>query len=219
MHRWCCSPGCRERAATRWGKYCPKHSAKKRRHGDSEQKGITKYDLKPYLGLVKERRAKHPEKKAWVSMEERWKAQVDVCVSIANDNGPMNKYKRIAAREVVKVGHNTEHKTVVDTVLAMYLMQELEPRRFRTDLAFWTQLVRRVRGLTRLNSGVWIDPKTHKAKTAAKELSPRAAEAMVFYIKEALGVCGVWIADFERKEEERKRQDALNFYAELRELA
>ncbi|GJD92982.1 hypothetical protein [Methylobacterium iners] len=219
MHKWCHSPGCSERAATRYGNYCSKHASAKRRHGDSLQKGVTKSDLKPYIELIQERRAKHPEKKAWISMEERWKAQVEICVGIANDHGPMNKYKRIAAKEIVKVGHNVEHKTVVDTVLAMYLLQELESRRFRSDLAFWTQLVRRVRGLTELNSGMWVDPKTLRRKTAAMELCPRAAEAMVFYIKQALGVCGLWLAAFERKEEERRRQDALNFFAELKELA
>jgi hypothetical protein len=219
MHRWCCSPGCPKRAATRYGNYCSKHSATKRRHGDAQQKGITKYDLKPFIDLVKERRAKHPEKKAWVSMEERWKAQVEICVGVASGRIPMNKYKRLAAKEIVKVGRDVEHRAVVDTVLAMYLMQELDPRRFRSDVAFWTQLVRRVRSLTRLNYGMWLDPKTRKRKTAAQELSPRAAEAMVFYIKEALGVCGVWIAGLEKMEEERKRQDALNFFAELKELA
>ncbi|MER2268427.1 hypothetical protein [Methylobacterium oxalidis] len=169
--------------------------------------------------MVEERRAKHPEKKAWVSMEARWDAQTEICAEIANNHGPMNRYKREGANEIKKLRDNVEPREVVDTVLAMYLMYELEPRRFFSDQAFWTQLVRRVRGLTRANSGTWTDPETGKPKSAAKEIAPRVSEVVVFYIKEALGVCGVWMADLERKEEERKRQEVLDFYAELKELA
>ncbi|GEP07942.1 hypothetical protein [Methylobacterium oxalidis] len=131
----------------------------------------------------------------------------------------MNKYKREAAKEIKRLGETVEARKVVDTVLAMYLVQDLEPYRFKSDQAFWTQLVRMVRGLTTANKGVWPDPKTGKAKTAAKETPPRVSEVIALYIREPLGVCGVWLADIERKEEERKRQEVLDFYAELKELA
>ena len=152
-------------------------------------------------------------------MEERWKAVVEGCKAIATGNRPTNRYNRLASQEIMKVGTYVPAKEVVDTVLAMYLLQELDPRRFRSDTAFWTQLVRRVRGLTSLNTGRWASPKTGKVKTASKDLAPRVTEAVAFYLREALGGAGVSLAHVQRVEEERKRDEKLAFYEQLRELA
>src|SRR3954468_23441685 len=108
-----------------------------RRHGHPEQKGVTKADLKQYIQMVQERRTKHPEKQAWATMEARWSAVVESCKAIATGNRPTNKYGRDASREIMKVGIHVEPEKVIDTVLAMYLLQEFDPRRFRSDNAFW----------------------------------------------------------------------------------
>lgn len=222
MHRTCRAGACLRKAATPYGNYCAKHASNNARHGHPEQKGVTKGELKPYLRMIAERRAKHPNRPAWKSMENRWKGLVDIAdgvIAEANQGKPMYRFNRMAAIEIKKLDNTVETQKIVDVVLAMYLLQELDPRRFRSDEAFWAQLVRRTRGLTKLNMGAWTNSKTGKTKTAAKELPPKAAQAVAFYLREALGVAGVWLADLEKKEEERKRQEVLSFYAELEELA
>lgn len=190
-----------------------------RRHGHPEQRGVTKAELNHYLQIVQEKRDKHPEARAWETMNERWSALVEGCKDIATGGRPTNKYGRTASREIVKVGVHVSPRKVIDTVLGMYLLQEFSPGRFRSDAAFWTQLVRRVRGLTTLNSGVWTNPATGKPKRAAQELPPKAAEAMAFYLREALGVAGVSLSHALMREEERKREEKLAFYEQLGELA
>src|SRR4051812_14185291 len=113
MHKWCKSPGCSRRSANRYGAYCSKHSATKRRHGHPDQKGVTKAGLLPYLQMVQERRAKHPDKKAWETMEAKWMGLVEAMKPLAENRGPTNKYGRIASREIVKLGIYVEAKKVV----------------------------------------------------------------------------------------------------------
>jgi len=74
----------------------------------------------------------------------------------------MVRYKRLAAYELRRLADHVTPERVIETVLAIYLMQDQDPRRFRSDTVFWTQLVRRVRGLTKANAGVWISPDTGK---------------------------------------------------------
>jgi hypothetical protein len=218
-HKNCRAPGCEKKSITPYGVYCRAHAATKRRHGHPEQKAVTKGDLKPFIKRVQERRAKHPTAKAWETMEARWNALVEFLQPLAESHYPTNKHRRSAAREIVKLGVHVEAKEVVETVLAIHLMQEYDPNRFRSDAAFDYQMVRRIRGLTRLNSGSWPNPNTGRVHRAAKELEPRTTEAMAHNVKQALGVAGVWLANAEREEEERKRKETLEFYDQLRELA
>lgn len=180
---------------------------------------MTKSELKPYLQMVLERRAKHPEAKAWATMEARWNKLVELMKPLAEYQGPTKRYGRIAAREIVKLGTHVETRKIVDTVLAMYLLQEFDARRFKSDEAFWAQLVRRTRGLARANYGTWTNPSTGKPKSAAKELEPKAAQAMAGELKETLGVAGTWLANLEKREEEQERRETLEFYDQLKELA
>jgi hypothetical protein len=77
---------------------------------------------------------------------------------------PMVRFPREAAAEVPRLARGVNARDVVETVLAMYLMQEQEPRRFMGDSASRTQMVRRVRGLMTLNADTWVDPCGGKGK-------------------------------------------------------
>jgi hypothetical protein len=58
---------------------------------------------------------------------------------------------RKAAEEVLKVAEEATPRDVIETVLAMSMMEELDRRRFRSDPGFRFQLVRRgVRALRKL---------------------------------------------------------------------
>lgn len=218
MNRLCETTGCGRGAATEYGIYCSKHSTNKRRNGHPQQEGITKGNLKPFLKRVEKRKVKNLESTAWATMEARWCALVESLRPLAESSHPTNKHARRAARELVKLGIHVPAQEIVDTVLAMYLMQEYEPRRFRSDEAFDCQLVRRIRGLTTLSRGAWTNPNTGKVHTATLELEPRTAEAMAMYVKQALGGAGVRLAALERNDEERKRKEAMEYHEQLRGL-
>ena len=217
----CKANGYVAQAATEFGRYYPRHATAKRNHGDVHQNGVTKAELKPYVEIVRARKTKNPGKPAWLSMEARWIALVGIADGIiaeARKGKPMKRYKRLAAYELRRLGDHVGPEKVIETVLALYLMQDRDPQRFRSDTAFWTQLVRRVRGLTKVNAGVWPDSETGKSKIAYSVLDPGTTGTLAAWIVEALGVAGVWLVKLERHEREREEQERLSFYEELKEL-
>lgn len=71
--------------------------------------------------------------------------------------GVGRSYERRAAYEVTRLADATKPRDVVVAALAMFVMLELEPRRFRDDQAFRFQLVRRVRAPGDVNAGLSWD--------------------------------------------------------------
>ena len=107
-------------------------------------------------------------------LDGRWLTVVDhardvVAAVNAGRAGP--GYERMAAYEVLKLAEEVKPREVVETGLAMFMMQELEPRRFRSDAAFRFQLVRRVRALGDVNVGEYFDDETGKMKRVYREFS------------------------------------------------
>jgi hypothetical protein len=127
----------------------------------------------------------------------------------------MARHERIAAHELQKLTGAVAPREIIETTLALFVMQDLEPRRFRSDKAFRTQLVRRVRGLTDLNAGTWYDHQTGKTKRAYKELNPRAAAVMAQWLANAFGGVGLHLATLEQTEADKKQQEQRALHAAL----
>ncbi len=130
----------------------------------------------------------------------------------------MIRFRREASVETLRIGNNVKPRDVIETVLAMYVMQDQEPRRFKSDQAFRTQLVRRVRGLTRLNADAWTDAKTGKRKLVYRDLSQRTVTIMGGWIAEALGPAGIRFARLERKDHEKEQEALLAFRQTLDDM-
>jgi hypothetical protein len=130
----------------------------------------------------------------------------------------MPRHERVAAQELQKLADAVAPKEVVETVLAFFVMQEVQPRRFRSDRAFRTQMVRRVRGLTDLNAGSWFDHQTGKTKRAYKELSPRAAAVMAQWLANAFGGAGLHLARLEQIEVDKKQEEQKALHDSLSQL-
>jgi hypothetical protein len=130
----------------------------------------------------------------------------------------MPRHERIAAEEVLKLSDAVSPREIVETALALFVMQDLEPRRFRSDRAFRIQMVRRVRGLTDLNAGSWFDHQTGKTKRAYKELSPRAAMVLGLWLAEAFGGVGLHLAKLEQTEADKKQEEQRALHASLSQL-
>jgi hypothetical protein len=107
---------------------------------------------------------------------------------------------------VVKLGEHVGAVEVVETAFALFLLQDQQPRRFRSDQAFRFQLVRRLRGLTALNAGSWFNHKTGRTHRAYCELTPRAVVTIAKWVTEALGGVALYLAKMEREEAEARQQ-------------
>jgi hypothetical protein len=153
MPRLCRAPGCDSPTTSHYSIYCSRHQSRLRRQGDVAQEAISKAELKTYLKRVRQRIAKNPDNPAWGQLEARWLFVVEHAKGIVaeSQSGKAGiRYVRKAAAEVRKVAETATPRDVIETVLAVFVMQELEPRRFRSDPGFRFQLVRRVWALRKL---------------------------------------------------------------------
>ncbi|WP_150117694.1 hypothetical protein [Microvirga vignae] len=169
--------------------------------------------MKLYRALVAARLEKNKDKPLLTQLEARWGAVLTYAESVREEarRKPMVRYRREAAIEMLRIGKNVQPGDVIETVLAMYVMQDQQPRCFKSDQAFRTQKVRRVRGLTRLNADAWTDAKTGKRKLVYRDLGQRTVTIMGGWIAEALGPAGIMFARLERKDHEKKQEALLAF--------
>lgn len=208
MSRLCKAPGCGARTKT-FGRYCNRHHSHFRRHGAADQQAITVAELKPFRRLVKACIERNAENPLWANSEANWRAVVNHARGILArfQRGRAGfRFERLAAEEVIRLAENVEPREVCEMVWAVYLLEDNDPHRFRSNDAFRTQLVRRVRGLTRTNAGQWKDTATGRVKMAYRELSPKVAATMAGWIVQALGGVGVVLARLERNQREEKQR-------------
>jgi hypothetical protein len=216
----CRAPGC-GKPATRYGHLCTTHKSRWRRHGDAGQEGVTKEALRPYTALVKARIARNAANAIWATCDARWLAIQDHARGIlgAAESGlPGARNERVAAAAVTKLAEHVEPREIVVTVLAMYLMQDQEPRRFRSDDAFRVQLVRRVMRLSEVSAGVWQDRRTGRVRRTYRDFAPAAAAVIGQWFAEALGVAGLHLAKLELADAENSRTAKLDFHKALTDL-
>eukprot|EP00752_Nemacystus_decipiens_P000237 g237.t1 len=172
--------------------------------------GVTKAELSPWRALVRRRRARNPENPFWSSVEARWgKVVENARQELARYDGgvAMNRNHRQACEEIVRVADDVEPHIVAETALAMIMMQQDRPSRFRSDDAFWHQLSRRVRGLTDLNVGEWYDHKTAKVKRVYRDIPAKTSALLGKTLAEIFGLPGVLLAKKEREQAEQARRE------------
>lgn len=153
--QYCQLPACHQ-AASGFSPWCHAHKQANRRHGDPLQEGVTGHDLRPYLARVVARQAKNKDSEAWSILAARWEALTAHCRGIVRRAEAGHAYlrqERAAALQALRLAGNVAPEKVVQTALAMYLLQDHRPTRFRSDKAFRFELVRRVRGLAAVNAG------------------------------------------------------------------
>ena len=107
---------------------------------------------------------------------------------------------------------------MIETVLAVYVMQELDPRRFRSDPGFRFQLVRRVRALADVNAGQRWDHKADKVRRVYRELTPRAVATIGQWLADALGGAGVQLGRLEARDIEKAQQEKQALWGALEAL-
>jgi hypothetical protein len=185
------------------------------------QKAISKAELKTYLKRVRQRIAKNPDNPTWGQLEARWLAVVEHAKGIvgAFQSGKAGiRYVRKAADEVIKVAEVATPRDVVETVLAMCMMEELDRRRFRSDPGFRFQLVRRVRALTEMHAGERYDHRSGRVRRVYPELTPRAVATIGQWLAGMIGAAGVHVARLEVRDIEKAKQERQALWGALGEL-
>ena len=221
MTRLCRAPGCTNPAASRFSLYCQAHKVRLRRHGAIDQKGVTEAALAAYRRLVRARIEKNQGSPLWGQLEGRWGTVVEHAQGVVNafERGQAGfSHERRAAQEVVKLDGDVEASRIVETVLAMYLLLDDQPRRFKSDAGFRAQLVRRVRGLTDMNVGSFWDDEAGKVKRVYKDLPPRAVVVMARWLTEAFGGAGAHLAKLEQRDRQEQEIERLDLRKALEEL-
>jgi hypothetical protein len=202
--RVCGVAGCQRRTSP-FGRYCNGHKTRARRHGDPAQQAVTKPQLVPYLKTSRRRIKKNADSPLWPALEARWEALVAYCkgqLAEHRTGRPFVRHAGQAAVALVKIAEDVKPRDVIETLIALYLMQDQEPRRFRSDAAFRAQLVRRVRALTERNVGVYWNETDGRNKRVYRDLPPRASAVMGQWLAEAFGSAGLKVALLERNETE-----------------
>ncbi len=221
MPRICRAPGCTAVASSRYSPYCNIHRGRLRRQGAVDQRAVTKTELASYQRLVQARIAKNPESPAWGRLDDAWAQLGDHAKGIlaAERRGQAgHRPARIAAREVVTLGDAVPARDVVVCILEMFVMWEMDQRKFRTDDAFRTQLARRVRRLTEANAAFYFDPVADKGKRVYRDLPPRADKVFASWVAEVFGGAGIQLGRLELADIERGKQDRQELRAALADL-
>jgi hypothetical protein len=154
----------------------------------------------------------------WAKLEERWGQLVDHARRLAAQTGAMDKYERRAAHEIIKLGEKVEPRKVINTILAMCLMEDFSPRRFRSDQAFRFQLVRRVRSLTDMNVGTYWDNEAQRVKRVYKVPPIRTTAILGQWLVQVVGGVAGRLAQLERADEEKQRNEAVAYRQAVEEL-
>lgn len=195
---------------------CSKHRSRKRRHGHEEQRTIGKADLKPFIATVHARIAKQPDAKLWSICDQRW----EVLTSSWRSQPPETIFRNIraGAKELVRMANTVSGREVAITTIAMYLLQAYDLRLFKTEVAFRTQLVRRVRSLSSGSFSAWDGAGDGRQRRAMRELEPKTVEYLSAILVELFGPAGVKVAQLERREEEERRKERLAYADALAEV-
>jgi hypothetical protein len=213
-NRICKVAGCHSPAKGTYSAMCVAHTKTNARHGDHDQRTLTKGMLKPFKARVEERWIKRNSNLKWDAVERRWEIVVEQARGIiaAFEAGrPDVGWRRDAARAVIQLADDVPAHEIVLTVCAVYLHARANPRFYVTDRGFQFQLVRALRKLTRTNAGEYWDHQSGKTKLVYRDLNQRAVEYVAAWVVEALGPVGVHLQKAEDREDEKALEERRAF--------
>jgi len=203
---FCQAPGCQQRSTGR-SHYCSAHRHRNGRHGHPLQETITAHRLKPYVQLVRGWVARHPQANLWNLLEGAWRADVDHARAMLAEyraGRPSLRHEVQAADDLVKVAEDAPARRIVETLVAMSVMQVMETRAFKSDRAYWHQCARRFRGLSDVHVGSYWDNKQGRVKRVYRDPKPKAGEALGRMLMQSLGTVGHKIVASEEAEHQRR---------------
>lgn len=217
----CTVPGC-QKAAGRYGQLCPKHIARKRTQGHPEQEPVGRYELRPWCRAVRPVIARNRDREAMKITEERWQHLLARCIPLTDgrDNrGIVHWPTTQAARALLQATKEAAFEEVLETVAALVLLRDTNPRRFRSDEAFNVQLARAVRRLGTTAVAWGWDQKAGKSRGVYRTFPRRSSLALAEMVLEAIGLTVGRIVATVKAEAERKARHEGHYRAALAEIA
>lgn len=212
--------GC-HKPTTRWGTLCSTHRNRQRRHGHPNQTGVTKAELKPYVEIVKKRKARNQNSLLWVTLQSRWEQLIDNARLTLKDylNGKaMSRHIVKTSKELVNLHETAEFDEISQTALAMFILQRQQQTRYRDQNSFLHQLTRRLRGLSDINAGTWFDHSTGKVKRVYRDLPARTSQQFGQAIIDVFGLAGAILAKKEIEEATAKHLEKQAIINAIKEL-
>lgn len=218
--RVCSMANC-SRPTSQYGKLCSAHRNHQRRHGDPLQIPVTKQDLKPYLRLIQERRKRNTDSPLWGMIDSRWLSVVDNAqqsLRLARSGKAGNRHGRLAAAAIEQLSQTSDRTEIADTAMAMFILQEFEPRRFVSDRAFWHQLARRTIRVGDIHSGSRIDHSSNRMRLIYRDAPAEVTLALGKLFVDVFGMAGSLLAKKEIEEAKRRRNEIEDIAQAVREL-
>lgn len=215
MHH-CSAPGCSRRASG-YSPLCRTHFSHKRRHGDVGQQRVTRARLQPHLNLVRTFIARNGDDALWAKLETLLTATVREAggiVAEARSGRPFHRPTAFAAAELVRVAETVPARAIVETVAAVAIMLEREPRGFKSDDAARVQTSRLFRALSPATKRTYVG-RDAKVRTITRDLRMDVATALGRMLLEALGPIGFRIAETAARQHQQRAEAYQAAYTAL----
>jgi len=213
----CNAAGCGRQTAG-YSQFCSKHAKRNHRHGHHEQQGVTRERLKPHLELVRRFMARRGEA-LWATLEAVLATALKDAKGIVAERlsgRPGNRFEAAAASEFARVVESVPARSVIETVAAVVILREREPRAFKSDKAAFMQTARRFRSLSRETKRRYVGRRDGRVKTVTRDLHSQSATALGRMLHEALGVIGVKIMQAVDAEHNQRGETRAAAYFALR---
>ncbi|MCA3247357.1 MAG: hypothetical protein ING29_12870 [Azospirillum sp.] len=182
---------------------------------------MTAKELRPYRQAVRPIIARNRTTDALMITEERWTETLRRCGAYAETDGRtvFHRPTKQAAQALVKLGNEAAFDAVLETVAAMLLLQERDPRRFKSGRAFSVELARVVRRLGTLAIVSQWDQRAGRVRGVYRRFPLPASLALAELVTTAIGLAAKRIADTVQAEEARKVRLEGEYRASLEGIA
>ena len=213
MYQTCATSGCSRRTKG-FSKHCGSCGKRNARHGHPLQETISKGDLAPYRRSVRNFLNSRTDRDAWTKAADRLAVlteQATTYIAAYQGGTAVNRWQLQAYRMILRVIEDAATTTVIETVAGMALYRCREPRRFRSDEAFLTQMTRRFVGLTDQNAGTYYSHALGRTVRVYRDTPPRTAVILGRLLMETIGVISLvqHRQEVERQRAERQASQAL----------
>lgn len=211
--RPCLAPGCKAlRLASTYSPYCPGHRRALTRNGHPLQAPVTLDQLEPHRRAVRGWMKRNPGSPAWAILADRWQGLQDSARALLAQRAAGAVYIRHdiqAAERLLQVAGSVSPQEVIVLALAVYVMLELEPRRFADDRGFLFVLVRRVSKLAPMAVASYWSQKAQRMTSVYRDMPPRVTEVLGRWLVGAFGGPGLQLGRMERQRQEEQVQQGI----------
>lgn len=118
---------------------------------------------------------------------------LDALASGRLEEARRSRFLREAAERLLKVFRQSQPEAVFLRIAAMFLMEERNPRAFRSDTAFEYQLATATRRLTKMYDKMWWDSKRQTTANSQSRISRQTMNAMGSILRGYASVRVSWL--------------------------